>query len=126
LGWTIDEMRDVRDATMDTTSLNGPILDAQEEGSELGEFVEDERASDIAGEVLRKIEMASFQEALEGLPERYRYVLIRRYGLDERNRSTLAVLSDELEVSRERVRQLQREAEHMLKSRMLTKGGTRA
>jgi hypothetical protein len=35
---------------------------------------------------------------------------------------TLAVLSNELEVSRERVRQIQREAEHLLRSRMLTTG----
>jgi RNA polymerase primary sigma factor len=43
-------------------------------------------------------------------------VLVRRYGLDARDAATLAELSDELGVSRERVRQLQREAERMLKS----------
>ena len=51
-----------------------------------------------------------------------RHVLIRRYGFDDQGSSTLAVLSNELEVSRERVRQLQREAEHMLKKQVLTKG----
>jgi RNA polymerase primary sigma factor len=49
-------------------------------------------------------------------------VLVRRYGLDDRGPSTLAVLSNELEVSRERVRQIQREAEHLLKRRMLRTG----
>jgi RNA polymerase primary sigma factor len=124
LGWTIDEVRDVRDATTETTSLNGPISGAQED-SELGDFVEDERATEVISEVIREIEMACFQEALERLPERYRYVLIRRYGLDERDPSTLAVLSKELKVSGERVRQLQREAEDVLKSRILTTGGPR-
>jgi hypothetical protein len=38
---------------------------------------------------------------------------------------TLAVLSEELKVSRERVRQLQRQAEHMPKSWMLTTGEAR-
>ncbi|HEU4846849.1 MAG TPA: sigma factor-like helix-turn-helix DNA-binding protein, partial [Rubrobacteraceae bacterium] len=47
-------------------------------------------------------------------PERHRYVLLRRYGLDDRDVATLAQLSDELDISRERVRQLQREAERML------------
>jgi RNA polymerase primary sigma factor len=122
LGWTIDEVRDARDATTETTSLNGPISGAQED-SELGDFVEEERATQVVSEVIREIEMACFQESLERLPERYRYVLIRRYGLDERDPSTLAVLSKELKISGERVRQLQREAEDVLKSRMLTTGG---
>ncbi|HET9927602.1 MAG TPA: sigma factor-like helix-turn-helix DNA-binding protein [Rubrobacter sp.] len=45
-------------------------------------------------------------------------MLVRRYGLgvDEKP-ATLAELSGELEVSKERVRQLQREAERMLRDR---------
>jgi DNA-directed RNA polymerase sigma subunit (sigma70/sigma32) len=70
-----------------------------------------------------EMERASFQEAIERLPERHRYVLVRRYGLDERKPATLAELGAELKVSRERVRQFQRQAEHMLKSRILTTGG---
>ena len=51
-------------------------------------------------------------------PDRQRYVLVRRYGLGiDENPATLAELSDELEVSKERVRQLQREAERMLRDR---------
>jgi RNA polymerase primary sigma factor len=121
LGWTIDEVRDVRDAMTDITSLNVP-LGAKEDGSEVEEFVEDERVSDAAGEVIREMELSFVQEAIEQLPERHRYVLVRRYGLDDRGPSTLAVLSNELEVSRERVRQIQREAEHLLKRRMLRTG----
>ena len=50
------------------------------------------------------------------LPERHRRVLIKRYGLDEEETATLAQLAEELEVSKERVRQLQREAEQMLRA----------
>ena len=49
------------------------------------------------------------------LPERERRVLVRRYGLDGEKPATLADLSEELAVSRERVRQLQREAERALR-----------
>lgn len=124
LGWTVDEVRDVKDAMTDTTSLNGSS-GAEEDGSELGEFVEDERASDAAGEVIHEMERSFLQEAIEWLPERHRYVLVRRYGFDDWGPATLAELGGELRVSRERVRQLQREAEHMLKSLMLTTGGAR-
>jgi RNA polymerase primary sigma factor len=54
-------------------------------------------------------------ESVERLPERQRRVLVRRYGLDGEKSATLADLSEELEISRERVRQLQREAERALR-----------
>ncbi|MCA1730843.1 MAG: RNA polymerase sigma factor RpoD/SigA, partial [Actinobacteria bacterium] len=115
LGWKVEEVREVKDAMPDATSLNRP-LSSEGDSSELGELVEDERASDTPGEVMRGMETVQLGEAIEQLPERNRYVLVRRYGLDEREPATLARLSEELGVSRERIRQLQREAERMLKS----------
>ncbi|MBV9453506.1 MAG: sigma-70 family RNA polymerase sigma factor, partial [Rubrobacter sp.] len=114
LVWTPEEVREVKGALPDATSLNQP-LGSGEDTVEIGEFVEDEKASDTAGMVMREMETAHLQEAIEQLPERHRYVLVRRYGLDDRDLATLAELSDELKVSRERIRQLQREAEQMLK-----------
>jgi RNA polymerase primary sigma factor len=114
LGWAVGEVRDVKDVMPDATSLNR-LLSSEQGASEVGEFVEDERASDTPGEVLREIESEGLQEAIERLPERHRRVLIRRYGLDDRGPATLAELGEDLRVSRERVRQLQREAERMLK-----------
>jgi RNA polymerase primary sigma factor len=115
LGWTVEAVRDVKDAMPDATSLDQP-LSSEEGASELGDFIEDERASDTPGEVMREMETAGLQEAIAQLPERHRYVLVRRYGLDDRDAATLAELSDELGISRERVRQLQRETERMLAS----------
>ena len=115
LGWTVDEVRNVKDAMPDATSLNRP-LGSEEDASEIGELVEDERTSDTAGEVMHEMETEGLQVAIEGLPERHRYVLVRRYGLDDPKPATLAELSEELKISRERVRQLQREAERMLRN----------
>jgi len=115
LGWTVEQVRDVKGAMPDATSLELP-LSSEEGSSELGDLIEDERASDTPGEVMREMETAGLQEAIARLPERHRYVLVRRYGLGDRDVATLAQLSDELDISRERVRQLQREAERMLAS----------
>ncbi len=115
LGWTVEDVRDVKGAMPDATSLDQP-LSSEEGSSQLGDFVEDERASDTPGEVMREMETAGLQEAIKRLPERHRYVLVRRYGLDDQDVATLATLSEELDISRERVRQLQREAERMLAS----------
>jgi RNA polymerase primary sigma factor len=113
LGWTVEQVRDVKSAIPDAGSLHQP-LSSDEGSSELGDLIEDERASDTPGEVMREMETAGLGQAIERLPERHRYVLLRRYGLDDRDVATLAQLSDELDISRERVRQLQREAERML------------
>ena len=115
LGWAVEDVRDVKSAMPDAGSLHQP-LSSDEGASELGDLIEDERASDTPGEVMRERETLGLQEAVERLPERHRYVLVRRYGLDDRDVATLAKLSDELDISRERVRQLQREAERMLAS----------
>jgi RNA polymerase primary sigma factor len=115
LGWTVEEVHQVKSAMPDATSLNQP-LSSDADGSELGELVEDEGVSDTVGAVMRGMETEWLREAMGTLPERHRHVLLRRYGLDDREPATLAVLSEELGVSRERVRQLQREAERMLAS----------
>ena len=114
LGWNPEEVRITMSAMPDATSLDQPVS-TDETSSQLGDFIEDDKVSDTPGEVMREMETVQLKEAVEKLPERARYVLIRRYGLDERDPATLAELGDELDISRERVRQLQREAERILK-----------
>ena len=120
LEWNLEDVREVKDAMSDATSLNQPLT-SDEGSSELGEFVEDERASDTPNMVLSEMESSQLEEAIDRLPERLRYVLVRRYGLDAKNPATLTELGDELEISRERVRQLQLQAERLLRSGELGK-----
>jgi RNA polymerase primary sigma factor len=114
LGWDVERVKDVKSAIPDATSLNQP-LSSDEDSSELGDFIEDERESGVASEVVRELETRRLMESVERLPERPRRVLVRRYGLDGEEPATLADLSEELGVSRERIRQVQREAEVMLR-----------
>src|SRR5829696_8450904 len=109
LGWAVEEVRNVQDAMPDATSLNQP-LGSEEDASELGNLLEDERVSDTPATVIREMEITQLREAVEGLRERDRYVLVRRYGLGGIEAATLTELSEELGISRERVRQIQREA----------------
>ena len=113
LGWTVEQLRDVKGAMPDATSLDQPVS-SEDTASQLGDFIEDERVSDTPDTVMREMETDQLKEAIERLPERHRYVLVRRYGLDERDAATLADLSEELGISREGVRQMQLKAEHML------------
>src|SRR5215203_4295357 len=100
LGWSVEDIREVKDAMPDaTTSLNQPLT-SDEGSSELGEIIEDERSSDTPGTVMSELESSEVGEVIDRLPERYRHVLVRRYGLDDKDHpATLAELSDELELS---------------------------
>jgi DNA-directed RNA polymerase sigma subunit (sigma70/sigma32) len=49
-------------------------------------------------------------ELVQRLPQRLRQVIVGRYGLGDGKRQTLREIGAELEVTRERVRQLQQEA----------------
>ena len=114
LGWDVEEVREAMRATTNVTSLSrlvGPDGD-----TELGELVEDERVPDTPEAVIRDMEAMGLQAAVERLSERTRHVLVRRYGLDDRKRATLEELARELGVSRERVRQIQLEAEDILRT----------
>ena len=112
LGWAAEQVRDVKGAMPDATSFNQPLT-SDSDATEIGELIEDERASEVAGTVIGEMEM-DWLQAVERLPERHRYVLIKRYGLGDEETATLAQLGEELGISRERVRQVQREAERML------------
>ncbi len=113
LEWSVEQVRDVKTALPDASSFNQP-LSSDSEATEMGELIEDERASEVAGTVIGEMELGWLAEAVEQLPERHRYVLTKRYGLGDEQTATLAQLSEELGISRERVRQVQREAERML------------
>src|SRR5215203_7417595 len=113
LDWPAESVRDLKGSLWDATSLNQPV-GSDADTSEVGELVEDERASEVAGEVVGEMELEWLSRAIEDLPERHRHVLLKRYGLGDGETATLAELSDELRISRERVRQVQREAERML------------
>jgi RNA polymerase primary sigma factor len=115
LGWTAEKVREIKSAMPDATSLDKP-LGLGEEASDLGTLVEDRASSEVSEAVLRDMEVGWLGEAISRLPERHQHVLVKRYGLDEQETATLAQLAEELKVSKERIRQLQREAERMLRA----------
>jgi RNA polymerase primary sigma factor len=116
LKWSLDVVHTVKNILPDAMSLNKPLGSA-EDASEVGDLMEDVQAPDIPGTVIQEMENAQLHEAIERLlPERAQYILVRRYGLDNREPATLAKLSEELDVSREQVRQIQLEAEQILKA----------
>src|ERR671912_229156 len=88
LDWPVETVRDLKSSLWDATSLNQPV-GSDADTSEIGEL----------GEVVSEMELEWLSEAVEGLPERHRHVLVKRYGLGDVETATLAQLSDELGIS---------------------------
>ncbi len=112
---SVEEVRAATRATPGATSLN-KALGAEEGAAELMDVVEDAHASETPDTVIQEMETAGLWAAVGRLPERARYVLARRYALDGGEKSTLADLAEELDLSRERIRQIQSEAERLLQT----------
>src|SRR4051794_16849940 len=66
LGWAAEQVRDVKGAMPDATSFNQPIT-SDSDATEIGELIEDERASEVAGTVIGEMEMDWLAEAVERL-----------------------------------------------------------
>src|SRR5215211_2756005 len=117
LNWSLEEVCAVKNILPDATSLNKRLGSVEDASDEVGGLMEDVQALDIPGTVIQEMENAQLHEAIERLlPEQAQYVLVRRYGLDNHEPATLAKLSEELDISRERVRQIQLIAEQLLKA----------
>jgi RNA polymerase primary sigma factor len=117
LGWTAREVRAVIGLPLDLLNLDRPVR-TEEDSSELGAFVEDELASEVPEAVIQQMENDTLLKSMERMPARERDILVRRYVLDGREPATLAELSNELGITRERVRQLQRKTERGLRGQL--------
>jgi len=94
------------------TSLDGPV---GEDGAALGDFLEDGTVSpeELAVEAVGR---EALEQVLNALPERERQVLILRFGLDSGTPRTLEEVGAVMGFSRERARQVERDALAALRS----------
>ncbi|MCB9664292.1 MAG: sigma-70 family RNA polymerase sigma factor [Alphaproteobacteria bacterium] len=98
-----------------TISLEEPVDDGPRPRSLEG-FMVDADAEMPDGEVMHDQELLRMRDAFRlVLTERQQYVLSRRYGLDDSEYRTLSTVGKEMGLSRERVRQIEREALHRLR-----------
>lgn len=113
LGWTAEELSEVRRALEPVASLEAPV--GEEGDGELADVLPGE-AEDPAEEAARSDARRRLAEALAALPERERRVLSLRNGFEGES-ATLAEAGRELGVSRERARQIEGSALERLRRR---------
>ena len=91
-----------------TTSLDRPISHDSE--GTLSQFVADERSPLPDEMTTRHLVRSSIEEALSSLTPRQERVLRLRYGLEDGEPHTLREIGDKFGLTRERIRQIEREA----------------
>jgi RNA polymerase primary sigma factor len=113
LGISVDDVRVLAQASQSSLSLNDPVDD--EGDSELGDLLEQTVLPDTDERILRESFMRALGDALAELPERERRVLELRFGLRDDQPKTLREIGEILDLSRERVRQIESRALNKLR-----------
>lgn len=96
-----------------TSSLEAPVGDDNE--SNVGDLVEDQHAIAPDAGIEHLMDKERVDNLLELMSKREREVLDMRFGLSDTKPLTLAKVADKLGVSRERIRQIEKEALKKLK-----------
>jgi RNA polymerase primary sigma factor len=103
-GVTVDKV-ELALGVADTVSLEQPV---GEDGAQLGDFIEDEDAVDPV-RVTEELDIAdSLRRSISRLPDREGRILALRYGFLDGVPRTLEEIGDEFNLTRERIRQLEK------------------
>jgi RNA polymerase primary sigma factor len=107
---TVDNIVKAKKTAQSMTSLDTPI-GYDDDGSVLGDFIEDATVESPERETFEHLLVEELERALEErLTDREKRILELRYGLNDYQPKTLDEVGIEFGISRERVRQIQKEA----------------
>src|ERR1700744_6502960 len=106
-GIPVDKINDLLEHSRDPVSLDMPV--GSEEEAPLGDFIEDAEAMSAENAVIAELLHTDIRTVLATLDEREHQVIRLRFGLDDGQPRTLAQIGKLFGLSRERVRQIERE-----------------
>lgn len=107
LGWSADSVETLLQQRQHTVSLETPVGDEQ---STLEDFIQDTAGWATDEMAIRMVTRENVVSAMQDLPPRLQLVLNLRFGFFDDRPRTLEEVGQELGVTRERVRQLERQA----------------
>ncbi|ANV98225.1 RNA polymerase sigma factor RpoD [Helicobacter enhydrae] len=114
VGLSVDKVKNVIKITKEPVSLEAPI--GNDEDGKFGDFVEDKNAIGPMDHILKEDLREQIDLILEQLNDREKAVVRMRFGLlDDESDRTLEEIGKELNVTRERVRQIESSAIKKLK-----------
>ena len=104
----VEKVRDILKIAQEPVSLETPI--GEEEDSHLGDFIQDDEASQPSEEATYTLLREQLEEVLSTLTPREEQVLRMRFGLTDGKPHTLEEVGKEFDVTRERIRQIESKA----------------
>ncbi|KOV82876.1 RNA polymerase sigma factor RpoD/SigA [Nocardia sp. NRRL S-836] len=107
-------VQDLRDAARTCVSLETPV--GSEGDSVLGDLIQDSDGVSAPDLVEQQEFVEGVRSLLEVLPERQGRIMRLRFGLEDGRERTLQEVADELGLTRERIRQLEKQSIAVLKS----------
>ena len=114
VGLSVEKVKNVIKITKEPISLEAPI--GSEEDGRFGDFIEDKNSISPSDSVLRDDLRGQINGVLDQLNEREQAVIKMRFGImDDESDRTLEEIGKELNVTRERVRQIESSAIKKLK-----------
>ena len=103
-----EKIADLLDHARDPVSLDMPV--GADEEAPLGDFIEDSESTSAEASVVASFMHADINRVLHTLDDRERAVVRLRYGLDDGRPRTLDEIGRTFGISRERVRQIERDS----------------
>ncbi|GAA2267994.1 sigma-70 family RNA polymerase sigma factor [Nonomuraea roseoviolacea subsp. roseoviolacea] len=107
-GRTVAEVTGLRRLAQDTVSLDLPVGEHGE--SNLGDLIADEDGPQVHELTEQRAMSAELRALVTALPPREAFIIRQRYGLAGREVATYGTIADHMGLTRERVRQLERQA----------------
>ena len=121
LDMPVERVREILKISQEPVSLETPI--GEEEDSHLGDFIQDDNVPVPAEAAAQTLLKEQLDEVLDTLTEREQKVLRLRFGMDDGRARTLEEVGKEVDVTRERIRQIEakalRKLRHPSRSRKL-------
>lgn len=117
---SVEEVQDILALSEHATSLDAP-LDGDPQAS-LIDLIPGDQANDPDAQAEHHEMTVLVRDWLEKLSDKQRLVITRRFGLDNDDPATLEELASEMNVTRERIRQIQQEALIKLKRSLARTG----
>ncbi len=114
VGLSVDKVKNVIKITKEPVSLEAPV--GSEEDGRFGDFIEDKSSASPVESVMKEDLKEQIDDVLDQLNEREKAVISMRFGLmDDESDRTLEEIGKALNVTRERVRQIESSAIKKLK-----------
>ncbi|MGT0095647.1 RNA polymerase sigma factor RpoD [Helicobacter pylori] len=115
VGLSLDKVKNVIKVTKEPISLETPV--GNDDDGKFGDFVEDKSIVSSIDHIMREDLKVQIESVLDQLNEREKAVIRMRFGLlDDESDRTLEEIGKELNVTRERVRQIESSAIKKLRS----------